>query len=637
LDYTRFFKTKEDFFAGSYDVAVIGAGHAGAEAALISAYLGAKTVCFTVNLDAAGNMPCNPAIGGTGKGHLVRELDALGGAMAHFADSAALQYRTLNRGKGAAVHSLRVQCDRTRYRETVKLALESRENLDFKQAEITDIFAENGRVAAIRTYGGAVYAVRSVVVATGTFLEGRTITGASIRSGGPDGMFAAIGLSGSLAALGVALRRFKTGTPPRVNANSADFSKMAEQPGDDDPQPCSFTAHTIPENRTVCHLTYTNEKTHAIIRENLHRSPLYGGVIEGTGPRYCPSIEDKVVRFADKPRHQIFVEPMGESTLELYIQGFSSSMPEDVQIKMLRTLPGLERAELQRPAYAIEYDCCDPTQLTATLEFKAIPGLYGAGQFNGSSGYEEAAVQGFVAGANAALSVLGREPLIISRADGYIGVLIDDLVTKGTNEPYRIMTSRTEFRLYHRQDNADLRLSEIAARAGTITEERRRAVAQKYAAVDGELARLGKCFVPPSDELNAILAAAGETGVTTGVSLLLLLRRPSVTYNALAALDTDRPRLSREIAESVEITVKYEGYIERQKKQIEQFRKLESYPLPQDLDYAAIKGLRLEARQKLAQIKPVSLGQAMRVSGVSPADSAVLMIFLKQRGNKADV
>ena len=617
-----------EFQAGQFDIAVVGAGHAGIEAALAAARLGLETIIFTINLDAVGNMPCNPAIGGTGKGHLVRELDALGGEMARAADECCIQYRLLNRGKGPAVWSLRAQADRRRYQERMKHTLERQDHLTVRQGEVVEVRAEHGAVSSVVLATGAVFSVKAVIVATGTYLRGRTLIGECVESSGPDGMHAANRLTDSLLALGLPLRRFKTGTPQRVNARTVDFDEMEIQYGDELPVPFSFSTRQPPENRAVCYLTYTTEETKQVVLENLDRSPIYSGVIEGIGPRYCPSFETKVMRFPDKQRHQLFIEPMGLNTEELYVQGFSSSMPEEVQLRMLHSVPGLRHAVITRPAYAIEYDCIDPLALHPTLETKQIAGLYGAGQFNGSSGYEEAAVQGFMAGVNAARKLQSKPPVILSRSESYIGTLIDDLVTKGTNEPYRIMTSRSEYRLLLRQDNADLRLTPIGHAIGLISDEQLAAVQRKYAAVEREITRLSHTGVPPSPALSAFLAQRETADVADGCRLIDLLRRPGIHYEDLSPFDPERPALSPAEGEQVEISVKYEGYIRRQQKQVEDFRRMERHRLPPDLDYAAISGLRLEAREKLSAVRPLDIGQASRISGVSPADIAVLMIYL---------
>ena len=617
--------------AGDCDVAVIGAGHAGIEAALAAARLGCRTILFTINLDTVANLPCNPAIGGTGKGHLVREIDALGGQMGLAADAACIQYRMLNRGKGPAVHSLRAQADRRMYHQYMKKTLEQQENLQLKQAQIVEIFTENGAVSGVKTQLGAIYGAKAVVIATGTYLDSTVITGETVTQSGPDGVQASVGLADNLRALGLPLRRFKTGTPPRVNRRSIDFSKMEVQPGDEKAEPFSFRTTRRVENSAVCYLAYTNEKTHDIIRRNLHRSPMYDGTISGVGPRYCPSIETKIVRFAEKERHQIFVEPCGMNTEEMYIQGLSSSLPEDVQLEMLHSISGLEQAEMMRPSYSIEYECVDPTALHPTMEVKQVKNLYGAGQFNGTSGYEEAAAQGLIAGINAALRLQGREPFVLTRDTSYIGTLIDDLVTKGTEEPYRMMTSRSEYRLLHRQDNAARRLTRLGAAVGLVSPERLAQVEEKYALVEKECARLESTGVPASEKLNEMLARRESAPVTNSARLADLLRRPNVTYGDLAPFDPERPCLPEAVTEEVEIQVKYAGYLARQEKQVETFRREESRLLPPELDYHAIAGLRLEARDKLSQIRPMSIGQAGRISGVSPSDIAVLLIYLEQK------
>ena len=614
-------------------VAVIGAGHAGIEAALAAARMGVDTILFTMSLESIANMPCNPSIGGTAKGHLVYEIDALGGEMGRAADAVTLQSRTLNLGKGAAVHSKRVQADRKRYHTYMKSVLEHTPHLRLIQAEITDILAENNTVTGVRTALGEEYSCRFAIVAAGTYLESRIFVGSASQDSGPDGFLPSKGLSASLADLGIRLMRFKTGTPARINRRSVDFSTLEVQPGEESPLPY---AHSTPENymdgkeQLPCHILYTNAETHAVIRENLTRSAMYGGHIHGTGPRYCPSIEDKIVRFADKERHQLFLEPLGAETEELYLQGFSTSMPTDVQQKMLRTLPGMKNAEIMRYAYAIEYDCCDPTQLAATLEFRALKGLFGAGQFNGTSGYEEAAAQGLLAGINAALAAKGEEPLTLPRSGSYIGTLVDDLITKGTNEPYRMMTSRSEYRLLLRQDNADERLTPAGFRVGLISPERFAAFEEKQAHIEAEKQRLSTTYVSP-ERANPLLASLESPPLATGASLADLLRRPGLTYSTLVPLDPSRPALTRAEAQSVEVQIKYEGYIARQTSEVLRHAKLESRPLPEDIDYKKIAGLRIEAAQKLAERRPATVGQASRISGVSPADISVLLIYLGLR------
>lgn len=617
------------YFAGNYDVAVIGAGHAGIEAALASARLGCKTAIFTINMDAVGNCPCNPSIGGTAKGHLVREIDALGGEMGKTADECFLQSRMLNRGKGPAVHSLRAQIDRRKYSDTMKHKLELQENLELRQAEITDIQkSENGYTLTTRML--AVYECKAVIIATGTYLGGRIFVGEVSYESGPDGIFPATELGKSLKNLGLPLRRFKTGTPARVLKSSIDFSELEVQKGDEPPQPFSYETENLGENKVDCHISWTNDDTKQVILENIHRSPLYAGRIEGVGPRYCPSFEDKIMRFKDKPRHQLFIEPCGLSTEEMYLQGMSSSLPEEVQLKFYRTIKGLEHCVIMRPAYAIEYDCVDPLAMNATLEFKDFPNLYGAGQFNGSSGYEEAAAQGLVAGINAALKVLGREQVIFTRDNSYIGTLVDDLVTKGANEPYRMMTSRSEYRLVLRQDNADERLTPLGYEIGLISEERYNKFLKKQEQKKTEIKRLKSTVISPTEEINKILVSRETSEITTGVRLIDLLKRPQLGYEELKSVDVDRPELDPNIFEQVEIEIKYEGYIQKQLKQVEQMRKLETKLLPKDFDYREIKGLRLEAQEKLNKIKPLNIGQASRISGVSPADISVLLIWLAQ-------
>ncbi|MBO5364395.1 MAG: tRNA uridine-5-carboxymethylaminomethyl(34) synthesis enzyme MnmG [Clostridia bacterium] len=618
------------FIADTYDIAVVGAGHAGIEAALAASRLGLRTCLFSISLDGVANLPCNPSIGGTAKGHLVREIDALGGEMGKAADATFIQSRILNRGKGPAVHSLRAQIDRRNYQADMKHRLELAENLDLRQAEIVDVTLDDtGSVRSVIARSGAEYLCKAAILCTGTYLKARIIIGEFSQESGPDGVFPATELSKNLQRIGVELVRFKTGTPPRINRRSIDFSKLELQEGDEEITPFSFETKGEMQNQAVCYVTYTNEKTKQIILDNLHRSPLYGGDIKGIGPRYCPSIEDKIVRFKDKERHQLFVEPMGLNTEEMYLQGFSSSMPEDVQLDMIHSLPGFEHAQVMRNAYAIEYDCADPLQLQPSLEMKKIPGLYGAGQFNGTSGYEEAAAQGLIAGINAARKLTGKPPVVLDRSEAYIGTLIDDLVTKGTNEPYRMMTSRSEYRLLLRQDNADLRLTPLGYEIGLISEERYQAFLEKKEQIAEEIARLEKVSLSPVKELQEYLASVGSTPLQSGIRMAELLKRPQVDYPGLAPFDRDRPDLSKEVWEQAEISIKYEGYINRQMSQAEQLKKLEAKKLPKEIDYLNLDGLRLEARQKLDKIRPESLGQASRISGVSPADIAVLMIYLK--------
>ena len=621
--------------AGSFDIAVIGAGHAGIEAALAAARLGCSTIVFTINLDAVGNCPCNPSIGGTAKGHLVREIDALGGEMGRTADACTIQSRMLNLGKGPAVHSLRAQIDRNHYARLMKHKLETCPNLLLRQGEIVKL-EQAGEEWLLTSRLEAVYRAKAVIIATGTFLGGKVFVGDVSYESGPDGMFPAAFLPDSLKKLGISLRRFKTGTPARVLRSSIDFTNLEVQQGDEPIVPFSYDTEEPLENKAVCHVSWTNDETKQVILENIHRSPLYGGQIEGIGPRYCPSIEDKVVRFPDKPRHQLFIEPCGLDTEEMYLQGMSSSLPEDVQVAFYHTIPGLEHAQIMRTAYAIEYDCCDPLQLSATLEFRDWPGLYGAGQFNGSSGYEEAAAQGFVAGVNAARKVQGKEPFVLDRASSYIGTLIDDLITKGASDPYRMMTSRSEYRLVLRQDNADERLTPLGRELGLISDRRWEKFQRKQEQKQAELKRVQKTTLPPSQELNDILVSRGTSPLTTGAKLADLLKRPQITYEDLAPVDKDRPQYSTAVFEAVEIELKYEGYIKRQRADIEEARRLERKRLPQDVDYSAIQGLRLEAGEKLNKVKPENIGQAGRISGVSPADISVLLIWLASKEREGE-